>query len=76
MDNFEKEFMPLAACTDTEVQEDMLLYDKKIAKKNRYTDILAYNHSRVHLVPRQSLQEVDPFVASYINANFVDGPLG
>ena len=68
--------MPLAACTDTEVQEKMLLYDKKISQKNRYTDILAYRHSRVHLVPRANTSDKDPFVSSYINANFVDGPLG
>lgn len=76
MSNFEKEFMPLAACTETQNQEALLTYDKKLKDKNRYSDILAFNHSRVHLVPRASLTEGEPFVNGYINANFVDGPLG
>ena len=74
--NYESEFMPLAACTDTEVQDEMLLYDPKFEKKNRYSDILAFKHSRVHLVPRPSRAEGDAEVNGYINANFVDGPLG
>ena len=45
--NYEKEFMPLSACTDTNVQDDMLLLTTEIRPKNRYTDILAYKHSRV-----------------------------
>lgn len=54
----------------------MLLVDKKIRDKNRYSDILAYKHSRVHLVPRASLETNNPLFDGYINANFVDGPLG
>ena len=67
--------MPLALCTDTKFQQGMLLSDKKLRELNRYTAILAFKHSRVHLVPRQSLSDFDPFVSSYINANFVDGPV-
>lgn len=36
--------------------------------KNRYTDVLALDHSRVHL----SVQNGDPY-SEYINANYVDG---
>ena len=51
----------------------------KFRGKNRYSDILAYKHTRVHLLPREgdeSGNEEDPEVAGYINANFIDGPLG
>lgn len=37
--------------------------------KNRYTDVLSFDHSRVVV----SLDESDPFSTDYINANFVDG---
>ena len=76
MGNFDKEFMPLAACTDTEIQDKMLLSEKSLKPKNRYSDILPFKHSRVHLVPRAPLQHENPQYSSYINANFVDGPLG
>lgn len=36
--------------------------------KNRYTDVLCYDHSRVILSP----EDEDP-TSDYINANFVDG---
>ena len=42
---------------------------------NRYSDILAYEHSRVRLVERSSMPGFRAFEDSYINANFVDGPL-
>ena len=50
--------------------------EKKLREQNRYTDILAYVHSRVQLLPRASIQGTDSLINSYINANFVDGPLG
>ena len=50
--------------------------EEKLRVKNRYSDILAFIHSRVQLVPRNSMQQGDPFLNGYINANFVDGPLG
>ena len=75
LDNVEREFNPLSMCTDTQSQDDMCLFDKKIREKNRYSDILAYKHSRVNLVPRASMPHGDTFVNGYINANFVDGPL-
>ncbi|XP_054714522.1 tyrosine-protein phosphatase non-receptor type 9-like [Uloborus diversus] len=37
-------------------------------QKNRYTDVLCYDHSRVKL----SIVDEDPY-SDYINANFVDG---
>ena len=43
---------------------------------DRYSDIKAYKHSRPILVPRASMPSGDPLVNSYINANFVDGPVG
>lgn len=36
--------------------------------KNRYTDVLCYDHTRVKVIPKPSEPESD-----YINANFVDG---
>lgn len=36
--------------------------------KNRYTDVLCYDHSRVEL----AIVDNDPY-SDYINANFVDG---
>ena len=49
---------------------------KEINEKDRYCDIKAYKHSRPILVPRASMPTGNPIVNSYINANFVDGPLG
>lgn len=42
---------------------------------NRYSDILAYKHSRVQLVERASMPGFRDYEDGYINANFVDGPL-
>ena len=68
------------SCTDAGPQNQMLLSDYKFRGKNRYSDILAFKHSRVHLVPRDiengDSEDDDSEVAGYINANFIDGPLG
>ena len=75
--NFMEEFeTKLVACTDTGYQDKMCVKDKKIQGMNRYSDILAYQHSRVKLLPRASMLNFMPFEDGYINANFVDGPLG
>ena len=74
--NFVDEFKPLGACTNSQDHLKLLLHDRKVRNKNRYSDILAFEHSRVHLVPRDSLADVDPLVSGYINANYVDGPVG
>lgn len=37
--------------------------------KNRYTDVLCYDHSRVIITP----DDEDDQTSDYINANFVDG---
>ena len=55
----------------------MLQTDKKFRDKNRYSDILAFEHSRVKLVQRPQMEGKgdEPDVQAYINANFVDSPL-
>lgn len=70
------EFSALMDCTDGDSQQEMLLKGDKFRERNRYSDILAFKHSRVHLVERDGDREQDPVLASYINANFIDGPLG
>ena len=55
----------------------MVVQDQRVHNKNRYIDILAFEHSRVRLLARESYvaANYDPFVVGYINANFVDGPI-
>lgn len=55
------------------------MIDPKFSRKNRYSDILTYRHSRIDLKPREScndsmfdLKFLDPEYDSYINANFID----
>ena len=75
--DFVHEFDKLDACTDTEVQDEMCVATtREIYYKDRYTDIKTYKHSRPILVPRASMTTGDQFTNSYINSNFVDGPLG
>ena len=55
----------------------MLQTDKKYRDKNRYIDILPYEHTRVKLVqrPQSEGKGYPEEVQAYINANFVDSPL-
>ena len=78
VENHEPEFVPLANCTDTEIQDEMCFNSREIRSKNRYIDILAFKHSRVHLVQRASMviPNGKELLHGYINANFVDGPRG
>lgn len=77
MRNFaDREFEALMACTDTKYQHELLMQDRRVWKKNRYSNILAFEHSRVHLEPSSQSKSGDPVFDGYINANFVDGPLG
>ena len=73
-----REFWRLNACTiETKEQKKLLLEDpEKLCSKNRYADIIPFRHSRVHLLPRASVAAKDAYVDGYINANFVDGPIG
>ena len=43
--------------------------------KNRYSDILPYEHTRVKLLARQIPKPGSDIVDQYINANYVDSPL-
>lgn len=94
------EFEIVNAVTEGKHHYNQLYAPKEIRHKNRYSDILAYVHTRVHLVPRalntegmsearaqeiaqsepreaRAARKTDPqLVDGYINANFVDGPLG
>ena len=54
----------------------MCVKGREFRDLDRYSDIKAYKHSRPILVPRASMQAGNPLVDSYINANFVDGPVG
>jgi len=49
---------------------------RAIANLDRYSDIKTLKHSRPVLVARASMPNFDLLSDSYINANFVDGPLG
>ena len=73
-----KEYWRLNSCTiEWKPYKKRLLDDpEKLAGKNRYDDIIPFRHSRVHLVPRASIQGADEYVEGYINANFVDCPIG
>jgi protein tyrosine phosphatase len=56
-----------------DVLENLLLDDKGIySERNRYSDILTYNKSRVKLIRGQVLSEVPE--SDYINACYVNSP--
>lgn len=67
------EFDALAACTSCRELDEKLARQSKYRPKNRYSDILAYENTRVKLGDRGFAG--DPDVNAYINANFVDSPL-
>ena len=71
----DEEFYALKDITDTETQRNKLAPHKKYKLKNRYRDILPYEHTRVKLMPRPGKEDQNTDLQAYINANFVDGPL-
>ena len=65
-----EEYEILKQVTDTAVTREMLAPHFKYKKKNRYSDILPMESTRVKL-SAESESDYD----AYINANFVDSPL-
>eukprot|EP00347_Sterkiella_histriomuscorum_P019836 403340115 len=67
------EFQLLEEVTETEVQHNRLYMNEEVAHLNRYRDIFPYDDTRVKLQVRHYQ---DPITDSYINANYVNSPIG
>uniref|UniRef100_A0A8C8RRU1 Receptor-type tyrosine-protein phosphatase alpha n=1 Tax=Pelusios castaneus TaxID=367368 RepID=A0A8C8RRU1_9SAUR len=63
---FREEFNALPACPIQATSEAASKEENK--EKNRYVNILPYDHSRVHLTPIEGVPDSD-----YINASFING---
>uniref|UniRef100_A0A8C5SJD7 protein-tyrosine-phosphatase n=1 Tax=Laticauda laticaudata TaxID=8630 RepID=A0A8C5SJD7_LATLA len=63
---FREEFSALPACPIQATCEAASKEENK--EKNRYVNILPYDHSRVHLTPIEGVPDSD-----YINASFING---
>uniref|UniRef100_A0ACB8E988 Uncharacterized protein n=1 Tax=Sphaerodactylus townsendi TaxID=933632 RepID=A0ACB8E988_9SAUR len=63
---FREEFNALPACPIQATCEAASKEENK--EKNRYVNILPYDHSRVHLTPLEGVPDSD-----YINASFING---
>ncbi|XP_065828956.1 tyrosine-protein phosphatase non-receptor type 12-like [Oscarella lobularis] len=75
VDGFEEEFKKMKAATDKYKQSSAYAMDAGRnpvnKKKNRYKDVLPYDHSRVELPPTEGVDGSD-----YINASYMTGSDG